>query len=104
AVCCVIARAGCGGSPPSAPSTPPSAPPTPRGTWVEAPPTTIGEGDANDNLANGSPRGGTGSGSLRGTPSQQVYRGDLFGSGQLRLTAIEFFAHPRPDQHRGDAV
>jgi hypothetical protein len=40
------------------------------------------------------PFGGTGGLSFPGTTYQQVYLGSLFGSSQIRLTAVEFFVSP----------
>jgi hypothetical protein len=92
----------CGGSAPTTPSATPSPSPQPapppavRGTWVDAPPTTIGEVAANTNVGNTVPFG---SNSVAGpsyaaTTYQQVYAGSLFGSSQVRLTSIQFFPTP----------
>ena len=89
----------CGGDSPSTPSATPTPQPAPPavvpGTWVDAPPTTIGEAAANTNPAHAIPFG---SNSVAGpsypaTTYQQVYAGTLFGSSQVRLTSIQFFPH-----------
>ena len=84
----------CGGNSPTAPnpSPPPAPPPTVRGTWVEAPPTTIGEVAANPNVGNTIPFGSNSVAgpSFAATTYQQVYLGSLFGTSQIRLTSIQF--------------
>lgn len=91
----VAISVACGGgsSNPSGPSGP--TPPTPRGTSVDAPPITIGEVESNPNVGNTNPFGAAGGVSFPATTYQQVYLGSLFGSSQVRLTGIEFFALPR---------
>jgi hypothetical protein len=94
----IAACAACGGGSSTSPTspTPPSAsnPPSARGTWVDAPPTTIGtvEGNRGGNIF---PFGGTAPGtSFPATTYQQVYLGSPFGPSQIRLTAAEFFVSP----------
>jgi hypothetical protein len=82
----------CGGDSSSSP-TDPSNPASPRGTWVDAPPTTIGAVEGNPNVGNAFPFG-SGTIGFPATTYQQVYLGSLFGSGQVRLTAVEFFTAP----------
>jgi hypothetical protein len=62
------------------------------GTWVDVPPTTIGT-LPNTNAGNTLPFGGTGVNSSAAT-YQQVYQAGLFGSGLLRMMAVEFFVVP----------
>jgi hypothetical protein len=84
--------AACGGG--SSPSTSPTDTPTPtapRGTWTDIAPITVGAVEGNPSVGNTIPFGGN-SATFPGTTYQQVYLGSLFGSGQIRLTAIEYFA------------
>jgi hypothetical protein len=90
----IAASVACGGSSPTNPSGPSNPSPSAQGTWVDAPPITIGAVEANPNVGNTFPFGGP-SGTSPGTTYQQVYLGTLFGSGQIRVTAVEFFAGPR---------
>lgn len=87
----------CGGSSPTTPSSPSTPSPSAGGTWVDAPPTTIGAVEGNPNGGNIFPFGGpttAGGVPFPATTYQQVYLASLFGSGQVRLTAVEFFVSP----------
>ena len=89
----IATSVACGGGSPTTPSPQSDPLPSVRGTWVDAPPTTIGTVEGNPR-GNTFPFGGTGGVTFPGTTYQQVYLASLFGSGQVRLTAIEFFAAP----------
>jgi hypothetical protein len=93
----IAASVACGGSSPTTPSAPSNPPTSVRGTWVDAPPTTIGTVESNPNGPNLVPFGGIATAAsgppFPGTTYQQVYLGSLFGSNQVRLTDVEFFTH-----------
>jgi hypothetical protein len=98
AVAAIVGCGACGGSSPTAPASP-SAPPSSSnpsrpGTWVDAVPITVGTVEGNPNVGNTIPFGGTVISTSAGTTYQQAYLGSIFGTSQIRVTAVEFFAAP----------